>query len=81
MKEYITFVSILPIVLTTALALSDDELINHSKSQCFGLTLTVFLYGVIYILLTHAQINKYLAIALAAAGWAILFYLGTRHTA
>lgn len=73
MKKYLSWVGIIPFTLVTMVFLTENELYKHASKTCFGLLLGLIIYSLLYFMLLHLHVNKWVAISIAFILWVIAF--------
>ena len=79
MKKYLDLLSLIPIGIVTMVFIADKELSNHTKNTCVGLLAYLFIFVVVYFMLLHLQVNKWVAIAIALILWVIITILKRKY--
>ena len=75
MKKLSEWMSLLPLALVTFVFLTEKEMGKHAKTQCLSLLLMLILYGILYFLLIHLKVNRYIAIGAAVLLWALIIFV------
>ena len=75
MKKYLSWIGLLPIALVTMVFLTEKEMNRHAEKMCFGLLISLIIFGLLYFMLLHLQVNRWLAIGIAFSLWIVMFFL------
>jgi hypothetical protein len=78
-KKYIDFITLIPIGIVTMVFIADKELNSHTKNACVGLLVYLFIFTIVYFMLLHLKVNKWIAIGLAIIMWVILTILRKKY--
>jgi hypothetical protein len=79
MKKYLDLLTLIPIGLVTMVFIADKELNIHAKNTCISLLLYLFIFSIVYFMLLHLKINKWLAISIAMILWIIITILRKKY--
>ena len=75
MKKYISWFGLLPISIIFMGFLTEDDLSKHTERACFGLLLTLVIFIIMYFMLLHLNIKKWVALFIATALWVVSFFI------
>lgn len=79
MKKYLDLLTLIPIGLVTMIFIADRELGSHAKNACIGLLAYLFIFALVYFMLLHLKVNKWVAIAISLILWVILTVLRKKY--
>lgn len=75
MKKYLSWFGLIPLTLVTMVFLTEKELHDHAAKTCFGMLLGLIVYSLLYFMLLHLQVNKWVAIMIACVLWIFAFFV------
>ena len=75
MKKYLSFVSLLPLSIVTMIFLTEKEMTMYTEKTCFGLLLTLIMFGLLYFMLLHMQVNRWIAIGIGICLWIVIIFV------
>lgn len=75
MKKYLSWLGLLPITIIVLGFLKDDDLNKHTEKTCFGLLLSLITFVILYIMLIHFKLKKWVALIIASILYIISFFI------
>ena len=75
MKQYISWLGILPITIILMGFITEDDLHKHAEKTCFSLLLSLVIFITLYFMLLYMNINKWIALLIAIILWIISFFI------
>jgi len=79
MKKYLDLITLIPVAIVTMIFIADKELGNHAKNTCIGLLVYLFIFAIVYFMLLHLKVNKWVAVTIALVLWVILTVLRKKY--
>jgi accessory gene regulator protein AgrB len=79
MKKYLDLLTLVPIGIVTMVFIAEKELGLHAKNTCIGLLAYLFVFSIVYFMLLHMKVNKWVAIAIALVLWIIITSLRKKY--
>jgi hypothetical protein len=79
MKKYLDLLTLVPIGIIAMVFISDKELGTHCKNTCIGLLAYLFVIFILYCMLLHIKLTKWVAITIAMVLWVILSLLRKKY--
>ena len=74
-KKYIDLIGLIPIAVVALCFMSKNDLNNHLKKKCVLLTMNLLIFILVYLLLMHFNVNKWISICTALVMWIILYLM------
>ena len=79
MKKYLDLITLIPMGIVTMIFIADKELGKHAKNACIGLLVYLFIFAIVYFMLLHLKVNKWVAVTIALVLWVILTVLRKKY--
>lgn len=75
MYKYISWFGLIPVSIILMGFITEDDLCKHTEKVCFGLLLSLIVFTILYFMLLHLKVKKYIALSIATSLWIIAFVI------
>lgn len=78
MMKYIEFLAIIPILFTVCFLKKREDLHKHTIERCISVLISLVISVLVYIMLVHYNVNKWIAITISLILWIIFTFMKKR---